>query len=263
MVNGPDPNNTTDSHGVPWAGRELTDNPFAGDDGATPPAVADALARFADNGHHEIVLDALAGESRHDNNAAGARLLVPVVAVLTEESTAVAHGPGDVELSADKGADMAMVTIASPDGRQAMPVFTSLKALTTWKPKARPVPVGARRVALSAVNEGCELLVLNPGTAPTVLFTRPALWALAQGTSWIPSYRNTAVLHEINNIAERAEGVAFAQCAKGQQAELRITLALPDPASSEDAVQRFSEALSESQLVADLVDSIEFAFVQT
>ena len=34
---------TADSAGVPWAGRTLVEQPFAGDDGTTDPALAAAL----------------------------------------------------------------------------------------------------------------------------------------------------------------------------------------------------------------------------
>ena len=75
---------------------------------------------------------------------------------------------------------MALVTLKAPDGRTAMPVFTSAAALTAWHPEARPVAVYAARAALSAVAEGAELLVLDPGSEFTFVVRRPAVWALAQ-----------------------------------------------------------------------------------
>ena len=45
-----------------------------------------------------------------------------------------------------------------------MPAFTSAEALAAWHPDARPVAVYAARAALSAVAEGAELLVLDPGS---------------------------------------------------------------------------------------------------
>ena len=43
---------------------------------------------------------------------------------------------------------MALVTLKAPDGRLAMPVFTSAAALAAWHPEARPVAVYAARAAL-------------------------------------------------------------------------------------------------------------------
>ncbi|MGO1317085.1 MAG: SseB family protein, partial [Cellulomonadaceae bacterium] len=64
---------TADSSGVPWEGRNLKSNPFAGDDGTAEPALAAALEAFrADPTALIAVVDAL---SR-------ARVLVPVLAEL-------------------------------------------------------------------------------------------------------------------------------------------------------------------------------------
>ncbi|MFP3675340.1 SseB family protein, partial [Bacillus sp. SIMBA_031] len=81
-----------------------------------------------------------------------ARVFVPVVAQLAEEAEAVDG------LHADKQADMALVTLTAPDGRRAMPVFTSSAALENWHAEARPVAVYAARAALSAVSENAQLL---------------------------------------------------------------------------------------------------------
>ena len=91
-------------------------------------------------------------------------------------------------LHADKQADMALVTLKAPDGRTAMPVFTSAAALEAWHPQARPVAVYAARAALSAVSEGAQLLVLDPGSDVTFVVRRPAMWSLAQQRDWTPSY---------------------------------------------------------------------------
>src|SRR4051794_13012008 len=112
----------TDSAGVPWAGRALTSQPFAGDDGRADPALAAAL----EAGDERALADALAT----------ARVLVPVVAVLGEERAPA--GPSG--LPSDKNADMAVATLVGPDGRTALPVFSSLTTLAAWDATARPVP---------------------------------------------------------------------------------------------------------------------------
>ncbi|SCD76500.1 SseB protein N-terminal domain-containing protein, partial [Streptomyces sp. DvalAA-14] len=62
----------------------------------------------------------------------GARLLVPVVALLGEAET----GPDG--LRREKTSDMAVPTIQAPDGRRALPAFTSTASLARWRPDARP-----------------------------------------------------------------------------------------------------------------------------
>ncbi|HCU95216.1 MAG TPA: hypothetical protein DHU96_21900, partial [Actinobacteria bacterium] len=133
-----------------------------GDHGDADPVVAAALAAFAAGQESEhAALTALAG----------ARLLVPVVAVLAEladdEQAGEVAGPeqartlGDHEqagagtasrrrLRREKVSEMALPTLVGKDGRHAVLAFTCLDALARWRPDARPVPVPASRVWLAA-----------------------------------------------------------------------------------------------------------------
>jgi hypothetical protein len=131
---------------------------------------------------------------------ASARVFVPVVAQLAEEAEG-AHG-----VHADKQADMALVTLKAPDGRLAMPVFTSAEALAAWHPEARPVAVYAARAALSAVAEGAELLVVDPGSEVTFVVRRPGVWALAQQQQWLPAYLDTELAAVLRARSRRQAG---------------------------------------------------------
>src|SRR6478735_8254985 len=178
----------TDSAGQPWAGRSLSGDDakihnFDDDDGTADAGYLAALSGLAaGTGDEAAVVAALAT----------ARVFVPILAQLAEEGEAAAGPNGDPlhddKLLGDKQADMALVTLKAPDGRTAMPVFTSAASLTAWHPEARPVAVYAARAALSAVAEGAELLVLDPGSEVTFVVRRPAVWALAQQQPWTPSY---------------------------------------------------------------------------
>ncbi len=178
----------TDSAGQPWAGRSLSGDAakihnFEDDDGTADAGYLAAVADLAaGTGDEAAVVAALAT----------ARVFVPIVAQLAEEGEAVTRPQGNKphgdELHSDKQADMALVTLKAPDGRTAMPVFTSAASLQAWHKEARPVAVYAARAALSAVAEGAELLVLDPGSELTFVVRRPAVWALAQQQPWTPSY---------------------------------------------------------------------------
>ena len=109
----------TDSAGTPWAGRALSGTGFDADDGAADPAWLAALAEVHRRPSAEA--DALLVRT-----AAAARWLVPVVAVIDETDDG-AHGH-----TVDKQTDMALVTLTGPDGRRALPVFTSVEALAAW-----------------------------------------------------------------------------------------------------------------------------------
>ncbi|MDN3905067.1 SseB family protein [Arthrobacter sp. YD2] len=182
----------TDSAGQPWAGRDLAGegNPlhnFDSDDGRANPRYVDAVAKLiAGTGSEAEVVASLAT----------ARVFVPIVAVLGEE-TESEHG-----LTADKQADMALVTLTAPDGRKALPVFTSVEALERWHSEARPVAVYTPRAALSAVSEDAQLLVVDPGADFTFVVRRPAMWALGQQRDWVPCYTDPALVE----MAEAAAG---------------------------------------------------------
>lgn len=262
----------TDSAGQPWAGRSLagdgaTVHNFEDDDGTADAGYLAAVAALAaGTGDEAGVVAALAT----------ARVFVPIVASLAEEGDAVAGAHG-TELHGDKQADMALVTLKAPDGRTALPVFTSAENLTAWHPEARPVAVYAARAALSAVAEQAELLVLDPGSAVTFVVRRPAVWALAKQHGWVPSYRDQAVADAVAASAtgipalRRVElrpggGVASAQAdgtqlpGGGAGPELRVVLYLEDGLSAAEVqslVAGLNEDWARNEAFAERVDSIE------
>jgi hypothetical protein len=123
---------------------------FRGDDGAADPVVAQALVRFgAGEGSEHAALAALAAS----------RLLVPVVAVLTEAG----------QDGAEKDSEMALPTLIGQDGRPALIAFTSVASLARWRADARPVPAEAPRVWQSAVAERAAVVVDVAGPVPFVV----------------------------------------------------------------------------------------------
>lgn len=256
-----------DSAGQPWAGRSLSGDDakihnFEDDDGT------------ADAGYLAAVADLLSGAGSEADvvaSLATARVFVPVVAQLAEEAEGVDG------LHADKQADMALVTLKAPDGRTAMPVFTSAAALDAWHAEARPVAVYAARAALSAVSEGAQLLVLDPGSDFTFVVRRPAMWALAQQQDWTPSYLDDQLESALASAAQafpavrRLEthpggGVASmtadgrAVPGGGAGPELRVVLFLEDgldAAAVQSLVASLNEAWARMESFAEGVDSIE------
>lgn len=256
-----------DSAGHPWAGRSLTGESarihnFEDDDGAADAGYLAALAALAaGEGDEAAVVAALAT----------ARVFVPILATLAEE------GEGAGGLHADKQADMALVTLKAPDGRTAMPVFTSAASLQAWHPEARPVAVYAARAALSAVAENAELLVLDPGSAVTFVVRRPAVWALAQQRDWTPSYADPELARSLGEAVvgfpavRRVEihpgGGVASRAADGTQLpgggsgpELRVMLYLEDgldAAGVQSIVSGLNSAWARNEVFAERVDSIE------
>ncbi|WP_127570982.1 SseB family protein [Georgenia faecalis] len=243
-----------DSAGRAWAGRVLRPNPFAGDDGSVDPAVAAALALGEDE-RADAVTAALAS----------ARVLVPIVAHAHPGRTGeggvadhTAHGSDDP--AGDACASAAMVSVRTPDGRAALPVFSSLETMAAWDATARPVPVEAARAALSAVSDADSLVVLDPAGPVTVLLGRPAVWALAQGRAWTPSWRDPELPAVAAAALRGIRELLGVRLERGRRAELRVVLAVDDRLDRErmaDAVDRAGQALRDDPVLTDRVDSLE------
>jgi len=167
-----------DSAGVPWEGRRFEANPHAGDDGSADPALLAALTAF-----HEGTGDAVAVVEAYRS----ARLLIPLLAEKGDE------GVGPTGLVVDKTQELSIVTVAAPDGRKVLPVFTSVDALRRWDPSARPVPADGRRTALAAAHDETDLIVIDPVSDTEFVLRRPAVWAIGQGEAWEPSFHSPEV----------------------------------------------------------------------
>ena len=235
-----------DSAGVPWAGRTLTSQPFAGDDGTTDAALLAALTTWSGGGDFAAVVRAWAPT----------RVMVPIVAVLGEGDdvrAAAEAGQGD------KSADMALVTITGPDGRRILPAFSSTAALATWNASARPVPVEAARAAQAAVLEGCEVVVIDPAGPIPCLLPRPAVWAVAKGRDWLPPALDDEVLAAVATIASAIPELAAHRCEADGVAGLNVVLGLPPGLDQEQVAQiagRMSQLLAADELVAERADAL-------
>lgn len=234
------------------AGRSLPPTSrFAGDDGACPPELALALGVADDGARLAAVVAALTT----------ARVLVPVVAHPHERAE-----PGECEhgVAGEKAASAAMVTVRSPDGRAAVPAFSGVAALSRWDPTARPMPVEGVRAALAAGTEADGLLVLDPAGPVPVLVPRPAVWALAQGRAWTPSYADPQVQAAVAGTLAAVSGIVAVRCEPGARAELRVVLGVRpglDRAGLDAVVAAAGDALAALPLVAERVDSLEMRVV--
>jgi len=238
----------TDSLGVPWAGRALGPQPFAGDPGDADPALLAALTGHAAGEQSEqAVLAALAS----------ARLLVPVLAAAGE-----GHPLPD-RVRGDAGAEASIPLVAGPDGSTALPAFTSVAAMAAWDGAARPVPVESARAALSAVDEGCSAILIDPATAHAFVVRRPPLWALAQGRDWVPPHQDRAIAAAVAAAlgADPAiPGVVGVGLDAGRRAELAVVIRLVpglDQAALAEGLAAVGERLAGLELLTERAASIE------
>lgn len=253
MSQTPDPRlNQTDSAGLPWAGREFQPTPFAGDQGHADPQLLQAIAAFQDE-------PSVTNMQVLVNTLQNVRILVPVVAVLGESSTATAHGPGNVELSADKSADMAMVTLQGPDGRPVLPIFSCVDQMMAWRSDARPVPQEARAALLAAVSEQTHQAVLDATMPVPMLLPRPAVWAIAQGRHWTPFLLDSECQNQLRLEIMVSPEIAAVDFADSVDAEVEVVLWLQDGLSQsqlDKVTQSVQQVMSSSKVVEERLDSV-------
>lgn len=239
-----------DSAGVPWQGRSFEPNPHAGDDGSADPALLAALEAFAAGaGDAVAVADAYRA----------ARLLIPLVAEAGDLGVAPS---GHI---VDKTQELSIVTVAAPDRRRVLPVFTSVAALAAWDATARPVPADGVRTALSAAADDTDLIVIDPGSATEFVLRRPAVWAIGQGVPWEPAWRSPEVYAGLQESVGGELGVIDLTVADGDPTgrlrgpELVVGLHLVDGLEKPalDAIlQRLATRWAADDRVAVLVDSL-------
>jgi hypothetical protein len=241
---------TTDSSGVPWEGREFHANPHAGDDGQTPEDVAAALLAFRDGSG---TLTALA------ETLATSRALIPLVTHAGDDFDV------DNPVMEDKVQELAVVTLAGPNGEKVFPAFTSVDAMRAWNPIARPVPIELRRVCLAAAGEGADRVVVNPGTDQIVL-RRPLVWTIAQGNAITMPWDSVGLLEELRRAfdgIDNLQGIAIAAgdpTASGNGPDVRLVIGL-SAGLDEDAVKtlltQVHQRAAANEMLVNAVESVE------
>jgi hypothetical protein len=238
-----------DSAGVPWEGREFSTNSWSKDDGSTPEVLAEVFARDLD----KAALFAALAQSR---------LLIPLLAELGES------GLGPHGEMVDKSADLAIVAVSTPDGKSAIPAFSSVAEMTAWNSTARPVPVESAKLAIAAISEGHDRVVLDPAGAAFGI-RRPALAALAQGITWMPPHLNERVLDMVQQASQKHFEIQSVRAfdsdplAQLQKPELGLEVAIVSGLSQQQLQQVLTEFGTnlQTQEFLQLVDSFTIKLV--
>lgn len=227
------------------ANKNIPDPGFSDDDGSADPRLSAALAAWSeDRGAVGPVLDALKG----------ARLLVPVVAVL-----------GEVEedergLRREKTSDMAVPTLKAGN-RTALPAFTSTDSLARWDPAARPVAVPLHQALQAAAHEKADTVVLDlAGPVPFEL-TGPALLALAEGRTSTDPLADPAVVEAVRHAVAAEPGVLSAHLGPGR-ADGTLALVVDASAAPAETAQAVARRLAADEtLRARLVRGLDLALL--
>jgi hypothetical protein len=213
---------------------------FRDDKGAVEPRVAQALAAYvAGEGSEQAALTALSA----------ARLLVPVVAVLSD---------GSASAQGDKNSEMVLPTLIGRDGRPAVLAFTCLDTLARWRSNARPVPAEADRVWRAAVVDGCAVVIDVAGPVPLAV-EGARLEALAAGQPVPPPHEDPDVRAEVEAAVAAEPAIAgfslAASSADGTDLAIRLSLAVRD---WEPVVDRIASSIA-ARLAGRLRRGIEFS----
>lgn len=179
-----------------------------GDTGEADPAVTAALDAYARG---------TASERDTLTTIAGSRLLVPVVAVLTEAT----------QEGTEKETEMALPTLIGNDGRKAIIAFTGTEALRRWRADARPVPVPALRVWEAARGEAADAVVVDVAGPVPLTVEGARLRALAANLPIPPPHQDPDIRAEVAAITPR-----FTLGPGEQGADLVVTLEDTDAAQA-------------------------------
>ncbi|MFI0239428.1 SseB family protein [Streptomyces sp. NPDC016845] len=227
------------------ANKNIPDPGFSDDDGTADPRLAEALTAWEkDRTAHGPVLEALKG----------ARLLVPVVAVL-----------GEVEedengLRREKTSDMAVPTLKA-GSRTALPAFTSTRSLALWDPEARPVAVPLHQALQAAAHEKADTVVLDLAGPVPYEITGAALYALAEGRTTADPLADPAVTGAVRAAVAAEPAVHRAHLGPGPADGVLALVLAPgaDPATTARAVA--GRIAADETLRARLVRGLDLALL--
>jgi hypothetical protein len=261
----PDAKPSADSAGLPWSGRTLTSTGFDGDLGAADPAL---LAVLDDPGDEMLFMQAVAQ----------ARLLVPIVAAPPEPDHTGEHPDercdepnagrsAPITRTGSGATDLAVVILTASDGRRAFPVFSSVAALSAWDATARPFPVTSSRAAQGAVSEGCDVMLLDCGSARERVLRPSMVWALAQQRDWLPAYLDPFVAQALVWATSDEEDVigCVGQDEPAEPGTLRVVLSLRpglDAGRVQSLATRIGERIATDGEARARIDALSFTIRQ-
>ncbi|WP_026405809.1 SseB family protein [Actinomadura rifamycini] len=220
---------------------------FPDDDGGADPRLCEALAGYAAGrvGQHTVL-----------RRLQGARLLVPVVAILTEEEDVA---PG--ELRREKSSDMALPLLTGEDGRRGVLGFTCTETMKAWRADARPVAVPAGQACRAVLDENADALVIDVAGPVPFAVDGLRLHLLAEGRPIPAPHEDPDVLAAVEAAFGSDEAVAGVRVTEGTSAELAVRFAVSPGHDERRTVQRVSDRLAEV-LRGRIVGGVELSVVR-
>jgi hypothetical protein len=194
---------------------------FPNDDGLADPSLQTALA----------------GDDRFEIVAALVESRVFVALLAELESASVSLDGVKIE----QESQMSLTWLVEGSVR-ALPIFSSIAAMTAWNPAARPLGVEAQRAAIVALAEG-GIAVLDPGSAISREISASALRSLALGYEYLPLSIDEEVAAAVDQALSACLGQGIGYTLT-DGADLEITLSCPGSIPSQEALSAFAARLA-------------------
>lgn len=154
-----------------------------------------------------------------------------------------------------------VASVATTSGA-ALAAFTSLAALLVALPHARPVPVSGREAArLAIANFGGKLVVDPVGSSGvngndtggtelvrSVRLPRPALVALADGSTWLPAWKDRELAEYLKGLSQAP--IVFLRCLPSAQARQPIRVGVVPGATRRQIGEKLALLAADSRLLA-------------
>ncbi|RKS74535.1 type III secretion system (T3SS) SseB-like protein [Actinomadura pelletieri DSM 43383] len=212
-------------------GLTIPEPQFPDDDGTADPRLCEALAGYAAGrvAAHTVL-----------RRLRGVRLLVPIVAVLTEEEETPPGG-----LRREKSSDMALPTLIGDDGRRGVLGFTCVETMKAWRADARPVAVRASEACRATLDEGADALVVDVAGPVPFAVDGMRLHMLAEGRPVPPPHEDPDVLAAVEAAFGTDQAVSGVRVSEGESTELAVRFSIVPGHDERRTVQRVSDRLAE------------------
>lgn len=267
------PGGAVDSAGFPWEGRTFDHHgtAFDGDAGDTPEAVERAVETLREAAERANQATSAAEYWAAVESIAQAHGNIITVLGTTRVLVPMLTEAGDLGVTpegktVEKTQELSIVTVAAPDGRRVLPVFSSVEKLAHWNEDARPIPVPATQAALAAVQEETDLLILDAMTPEAEYgVRRPALRALALGERYVPGWADEEVLAAFRAAVAKEPNVVALWLSPGDPTgrllapEVAVNLQLAaglDRTELSSVLERAQAGWAASDVIAERVDSM-------
>jgi hypothetical protein len=145
------------------------------------------------------------------------RLFVGVVALLVSKN----------EDGSEKESEMALAVIEH-DGKQVLPVFTSIDALSKWRADARPVAVVAEAAGLQVIADDMAGMLIDSLDDHSAFLGMPLIRALVLGYPVVPFHEDPQVLDALDRAVSVEPAAVTAWMEGDESVDAIVTVLIPD-----------------------------------